>query len=252
MIYDDSLSSRQHQAIKNESVSGEDRKKICAKCGREKSIYKDISKKCGFSAKCKHCQTLNAAAWRAANQEKVKAIARTFRELHSNKVKSEKAKYYADNKEKIKLSQLNWRVKNKDELKISQAAYRSLNAEKINNRQANYYAKNKEMCDATISAWRKRNPFLVRIYWQNRESRKRENGGALSIGIIEKLFHLQKGKCACCRAKLGDDFHLDHMIPLSKGGKNSDENMQLLTATCNMKKGSKDPIKFMQQKGYLL
>jgi 5-methylcytosine-specific restriction endonuclease McrA len=47
-------------------------------------------------------------------------------------------------------------------------------------------------------------------------------------------------------------YHLDHIIPLARGGKNEDRNMQVTCPTCNRQKHSKDPIEFMQSRGYLL
>ena len=41
-------------------------------------------------------------------------------------------------------------------------------------------------------------------------------------------------------------------MPLALGGKHEDENLQLLCATCNLSKGAKHPIAFMQSKGRLL
>ncbi|WP_416246699.1 HNH endonuclease signature motif containing protein [Candidatus Poriferisodalis multihospitum] len=43
----------------------------------------------------------------------------------------------------------------------------------------------------------------------------------------------------CDRAKWHDDFHLDHVTPRSKGGLDSDENLQLLCAACNSRKGNR-------------
>jgi 5-methylcytosine-specific restriction endonuclease McrA len=45
---------------------------------------------------------------------------------------------------------------------------------------------------------------------------------------------------------------LDHIIPLARGGKNEYRNMQVTCPTCNRQKHSKDPIEFMQSRGYLL
>jgi len=83
-------------------------------------------------------------------------------------------------------------------------------------------------------------------------AKKRANGGYLSIGIIKKLFALQKGKCACCGIPLGDDYHLDHIMPISLGGKNNDWNVQLLRKLCNLQKQNKHPVEFMQSRGFLL
>ena len=42
------------------------------------------------------------------------------------------------------------------------------------------------------------------------------------------------------RAKeLGTDAHIDHILPLSRGGENVDDNAQLLCPYCNLSKGSK-------------
>lgn len=46
-------------------------------------------------------------------------------------------------------------------------------------------------------------------------------------------------RCACCGAKLTlEHFTIDHVIPLSRGGKNEYENMVPLCFVCNKQKGS--------------
>lgn len=92
----------------------------------------------------------------------------------------------------------------------------------------------------------------ARVNCQNRRARKRENGGKLSADLKDRLFKLQRGKCACCGKPLGDRYHLDHIIPIALGGPNEDWNIQLLKASCNARKGCKDPIEFMQQQGFLI
>lgn len=69
---------------------------------------------------------------------------------------------------------------------------------------------------------------------------------------IDELFVKQRGMCACCRNRLSDDFHRDHIIPLSLGGDNTIENIQLLCPACNMSKGAKDPIQWANENGRLL
>ena len=86
----------------------------------------------------------------------------------------------------------------------------------------------------------------------NRRARVRETGGKLSSDLADKLFKLQKGKCPCCAQPLGDDYHLDHKMPIALGGSNTDGNMQLLRAVCNLQKAKKHPIDFMQIRGFLL
>ena len=105
---------------------------------------------------------------------------------------------------------------------------------------------------ATRRFYRK-HPDAAKRNCQNRRARLAGLMGSVSAGIEASLAKKQRGLCACCRAKLlGSTSHLDHVMPLALGGKHEDENLQLLCATCNLSKGAKHPIAFMQSKGRLL
>ena len=152
--------------------------------------------------------------------------------------KISRAKRYAANPEKEKSLMAAWREENIEKVRALQSAYRIANPEKFSG-----YA----------SKWASLNKEYWRIKCHNRRARLREAGGKLSTDIASKLIVLQKGKCACgCKQPLGDNYHLDHIMPIALGGSNTDDNIQLLTATCNLQKGAKHPVEFMQQRGLLL
>lgn len=85
-----------------------------------------------------------------------------------------------------------------------------------------------------------------------RRARKLSVGGKFSVSEIEALHERQRGLCAYCRAPLKNNFHRDHITPLSRGGSNDITNIQLLCPSCNQRKCAKDPIEFAQQMGLLL
>lgn len=59
--------------------------------------------------------------------------------------------------------------------------------------------------------------------------------------LIDKLTHIQKGLCNLCQSKLTQDRrpNIDHIIPVIKGGDDSDDNLQLICFKCNMIKGTR-------------
>jgi len=85
-------------------------------------------------------------------------------------------------------------------------------------------------------------------------SRKRRGAivARLPRGTIKKLGALQRWKCVACCCDIASKFHVDHIVPLARGGAHEPSNIQLLCPTCNVRKSAKHPIDFMQSKGYLL
>jgi 5-methylcytosine-specific restriction endonuclease McrA len=63
---------------------------------------------------------------------------------------------------------------------------------------------------------------------------------------------LQNGKCTVCRKTFGQSYHIDHIVPLSKGGDNTNLNIQILCPPCNLSKKDKDPVSYMQSMGFLI
>ncbi len=53
------------------------------------------------------------------------------------------------------------------------------------------------------------------------------------------VFELCEGICGICGDPILEDFHVDHIIPLSRGGEHSYANTQAAHPLCNIKKGNK-------------
>lgn len=195
--------------------------KNCTKCGVLKSIdlfSKNKNKSYGVQPMCKDC---------------FKVYYQNNKQTYSDNTK----KWVSENRDKANAKSVRFREKHPEKVKETQARYREKNIEKSRERYKRYHEKNRDKC---------------RVHEQTRRARKSFSDGKLSHGLRHRLFELQKGKCPCCRNSLWDDFHMDHIIPLSGGGLNVDSNIQLLCKKCNLMKSSKHPVDFMQSQGYLI
>lgn len=240
--------------------------KACKECGAVKPASEFHSKKTskdGLNYSCKSCVKAYGAEWKKNNAEKINKATAAYKANNAEKIAAGKNAWAEKNKEAISLHRstkskentlraVKWAANNKERSLEIKTAWVNANREKARASSATYRLSNPERMSAFRKAWLAANPEKPRVYVQNRRARQRENGGRLSPGIVSKLFILQKGKCACCGKSLGDDYHVDHRVPLALGGKNSDDNVQLLTAICNLQKGSKPPEVFMRTRGLLL
>jgi hypothetical protein len=56
----------------------------------------------------------------------------------------------------------------------------------------------------------------------------------------DSVFVRDKGLCAYCRLGLDpQNWHLDHVVPIARGGGHTRENCVAACPTCNMKKGAR-------------
>lgn len=85
-----------------------------------------------------------------------------------------------------------------------------------------------------------------------RRAIKTAPGGSFTSAQVAELYTKQRGRCANCGAKLGDEYHRDHKAPLSKGGTNDITNIELLCGPCNLRKNAKDPVDWANENGRLL
>lgn len=79
------------------------------------------------------------------------------------------------------------------------------------------------------------------IYWTLRNPRY-----SILSTRVKNLLIRQHGKCNWCKVEflIGESMEVDHITPLSKGGKDEYRNLQLLHRQCHIEKTKKDVIKF--------
>lgn len=77
---------------------------------------------------------------------------------------------------------------------------------------------------------------------ETRAPRTPRPGPKRSLSPSDKLRILRRDEFTCrgC-GEAGTDLHVDHIIPVSKGGTDDDENLQALCVDCNQEKGDAMP-----------
>ena len=98
-------------------------------------------------------------------------------------------------------------------------------------------------CAASRPAARRR--LSARCSRNRRRAHRAGSGGSHFAADVRALHRRQRGRCAGCGAALGGvyasppGYHVDHKIPLARGGGNAPGNLQLLCPDCNIHKGDR-------------
>jgi 5-methylcytosine-specific restriction endonuclease McrA len=182
--------------------------KICTGCKELKTFdcfYKHKAGKYGYQAWCKECFNKNIKARYYKNFEKIRET---------------KKEYYKANFKKINESQRVYYYANKERFKESKKAYRQANLE----RRKKYYK------EYTLA-----NPEKMRDKSSARRAKVLSNGVfKITNKELKKLYN---SSCLYCGSK--KDIQMDHIIPISKGGRHSIGNLAPACGKCNQSKGGK-------------
>lgn len=171
---------------------------------------------------CALCARAYLAEYRRKNRETLSAKAQ--------------AKYWA-NPEKARADKV---ASTKRHLEATRARSNKWHKENAAKRNA-YREKNRDRYRETWREWWKANPEKARARALRSKAVRRQNekrAGNQCFGRKE-VFERDGGRCRYCAAELRAGWHVDHIIPLSKGGLHTLENVVVSCAACNLSKGTK-------------
>lgn len=202
--------------------------KTCADCKQAQPLscyYKAASNADGLLSRCKQCYSLKCKEYRLRNAEKIKA---------------QKRRAYEQDRQ------------NPDYLaKIK--AYQEANKERKREYDRDYRERTKDKQDHWSKEWVAKNPDKRRAILRNYKARRRaQESGGVSTAALAAWTLQQKKVCYWCGSKCAKGFHVDHYVPLCKGGKHEIGNLVIACAPCNLRKNLKDPFDFARQVGRLL
>tara|TARA_R100000935_G_scaffold13717_1_gene27388 strand:+ start:2616 stop:3095 length:480 start_codon:yes stop_codon:yes gene_type:complete len=137
--------------------------------------------------------------------------------------------YYKANRKKA----YNWRK-----------AWKEANSEKVLESQKIYYQKHAKQERMRVSAWKKANPEKVNCYKATRMATKNKVNDIHTADdrwMLIELYSLAKLR----EEVFGFKWHVDHIVPLSKGGRHGLSNLQVVPQYWNLSKGNRNTNLFV-------
>ena len=226
--------------------------KRCSKCRQSKTLEsfgKSQGGRYGRASQCKQCRSIYFAEYRKANSAKIAQKNAAWYVKTKPARQEASKKYRSQNKEQVSASKIAWAKNNPDKVRAIQARYRENNKEKVEKRRRDYLERNakriaerekqyrennKELVRARQKSWRLRNPEAFKQYNNLRRARRLANKTyKVTKKEIAKLLSMP---CFYCGQK---SEHIDHRLPISRGGSHSIGNIVGACASCNQSKHNK-------------
>ena len=165
-------------------------------------------------------------AYYAANKEREDARGSARRKANPAKYAAYRRAAYKSDPEKEAARKRAYRLAKPDKQAAYNRAWREANPEKSR---------------ALVRAWAANHPEKRRIskLASNHRRRSRKLNAFVEDVDHAVVFKRDSGICGICNLSVDPtDWHLDHVVPLCKGGEHSYANVQVSHPSCNMQKGA--------------
>lgn len=203
--------------------------KTCSKCKFEKELdefHRDKTKKDGRKSQCKIC---------VKNDKEKKLYAKKYRE---------------ENKEYYRIKNAEWCKRNAEKRRAANREYHRKNPHV----SRDYYEKNKERISLYNNKYKQENKERLRVVKRagkhKRRARKIGNGGSYTADELRDCLNYFNNRCAYTGEPLPDNYHLDHVRPLSKGGTSYIWNLVPCLAEVNTSKQADDMYGWYRRQPY--
>lgn len=165
-----------------------------------------------------------------------------YYQVHSERIRKRVKRYRDANREQVIERERRYHTANREQLAERRRQQYKEHREHYLAQKKRDHEKHKEQHYASQKLYRKteRGRLIHRALWHKREARKKAIGGSYTAQQIQDLLKRQKRKCYYCHKRL-EKYHVEHVIPLSRGGSNDISNIVIACPTCNMRKHDRLP-----------
>jgi 5-methylcytosine-specific restriction endonuclease McrA len=212
--------------------------KTCILCLEAKPLtefHKSRNAKDGHNRLCKPCACLKTREWVALHPDRVAQNGRQNYLKNRAAYKARAKQWAAENSQRRRQIVRAWDERNRER---KCASGRALNRRK-------YYADLK-LSRATLrknaALYRERHPEIVKARAKRAKARRRATVLGVQVDGVDfdQIKARDKMVCHLCKKVVSDkDLHFDHVIPLTKGGAHSHENIAVSHRWCNQTKGAR-------------
>ena len=207
--------------------------KRCTKCGKvfpatTEYFSRHSEGKYGLRPDCKLCVSARDKQKRALNPDVNKEQCKTYYRTHKKERGEYNRQYRLNHPNQRKKSDREYRQRYKHERTKYNQQWVKDHPEIVKPRRKYYYHLN-------IETSREQG----RKDANTRRARKHAAIGYHTSTDIDILYINQRGLCAYCSTPLHGKYHVDHIVPLSRGGTDYAENLTLTCPRCNLSKGDK-------------
>lgn len=221
--------------------------KICTKCNEGKPataeyFYRDKKGPEGLTARCKVCLSEYGRRW----QEKNKEHSKKYRQENREKRAEQQRTRIAASRDRYKAYFRAYYEANKERYREQTRLRDIANKERRAETKRLWAIRNRDHVNAHAREYRRVNPEVFRMIAHRRRARAKQSGVSYSLKDVQRQYAAQRGKCYYCGVKVGDIYHVDHVVPLARGGTNSPENLVIACPPCNQSKSNKLPHEWPQ------
>lgn len=135
------------------------------------------------------------------------------------------------------------RTRDADKLRARDRANYRAKTEKYKNYSRDYRATHRESVAASQRRYKQQNVGIIKK--SNHQYRARKRGAETAPFDEQAQLKRQRGKCYYCGCKL-EKYHIEHVVPLSRGGSDRPENKVLSCPECNYRKKDKLPHEWIE------
>ena len=231
--------------------------KTCSTCGvgffePERWFNKDKQSKDGLNHRCQECSKEYIAQWHDKHRD----------DPEYKRQNIERAQDYRnENPERVKDAYKNWCDANRERISENGKKYYELHRAEIRERNRQYHEehKNDPAYRQSRSNYSKKygakNREKLSAYMRERRTKQGGSGYSKHLALILEM----DGPC-CGDNPIGgikgcgidlttlsrDDIHVDHILPVARGGTNDLDNLQALCAKCNLSAVDKTVQEFVE------